>query len=479
MRAREISVIAIVILMMLPNAMTVVSAQPSDEVEDYMSITDKIRQWWSNKVYGAYKVPVDVIKLSKRVAEADLIVKVDANHADDFKNDFEFKEITQIDDTTFHIKIDTKKVVPSRLGAVKYLLTRNFDGTLATYPYVNAIYVNHKMEALPPVELAKPLEVGVTTWEMREHYGIDNSTKQGEGIKIAVLDTGVYINNSLNSYDTNKTFVYSVVNDDGVDRVGHGSHVISIINGNYTESEDGKIICMGLARNATVYSIKVLGNDGTGSEVDIIKGIKLAMDLDVNIISMSLGAQIPPYTALYNAIQEAYARGIIIVAAAGNDEGRYPLAPAAWDGVISVGSLDENGKLSYFSNLGFDVAAIGQNVTAPALYKNTYSFITYSGTSMATPVVSAIIADFLSEHPSYIGHPKEVVSLIKQTGDYNNPSNPKVVKTDILGWNNYYYEFPEISYENMITLSPQIKPQDKTEMSFSTISTWRTLGKNP
>jgi len=476
----------------------VACAEAAGDIEgnpDYMGTWDRMMQSFNNRFYGKEKVPFDVNsmwKMETNLGSYNMSVLVELDPKDVYKieRDFGHDAVPELvyslenGNSIYSIDIETDQVIGSFFYGLKYSLGMTTTETLATADYVETLSLNHVLSITDKDSLVGRTEEGISTQALREHYGLDKIEYTGKDVKIAVLDTGVYINNSYNSYNVSRTFVNTtILDDDGIDRLGHGSHVISTINGNLVDI--GGTEMHGLAYDSTVYSIKVLNDKGSGTEADIIKGLELAMSYDVDIISMSLGGYMPPFTPFYDTIEEAVSRGIIVICAAGNDgtKGPYPAAPAAWDGVISVGALDIDGYLAFFTNLNYDVATVGKDVTAPAYYEGTYGRVTLSGTSMATPVFSALVACFLEAHPGYKGRPSDVQDVFLKTGDYRNPDNSKkylMFSWDILGYNDYYYsDFPEADVVAAIDSENSVYPSSGRPMTFSSIQFWRTLGVSP
>ena len=209
---------------------------------------------------------------------------------------------------------------------------------------------------------------------------------KGEGVKIAILDTGVDTTHPdlVENIKAGMNFTGGDPND-FMDRQGHGTHVAGIIAG--VDNNQGVV---GVAPKAELYIAKVLGDDGGGDIRGIAEGIMWAVMNKVDIISMSLGCEADPGPMLYNAIKYAYDQGITIVVASGN-ESHYVGWPAAYDEVIAVGAVDDLRHVASFSNFGIqlDVAAPGVEILS------TYPTGVYarlSGTSMATPVVSGVLA---------------------------------------------------------------------------------------
>ena len=134
----------------------------------------------------------------------------------------------------------------------------------------------------------------------------------------------------------------------------------------------------------------MLDNNGGGSYDTIAAGLRKAIDLNVDIINMSLGAPSEPPTFIHDLIKEAVSKGIIVVAAAGND-GHAVNYPARYDEVIAVAALDQNGSLATFTSKDFtiDIVAPGVDIYSTHLNGN---YCKMSGTSQASPFVAGICA---------------------------------------------------------------------------------------
>ena len=222
------------------------------------------------------------------------------------------------------------------------------------------------------------------------------SNYTGAGRVIAVLDTGINYNHTelASSYVGGKDFVNNDL--DPFDDNGHGTHVSGII------TADGVYApAMGVAPNAGILAGKVLGASGSGSISNIIAAIYWAADdLSVDAISMSLGTSktfkgncdgyIPDLTT---AINYAVSKGKAVVAAAGNSHGGVS-SPGCISSTIVVGAVDSSDRIASFSGKGSSMKDHG--VVAPGVsilstwLRASYAYA--SGTSMATPMVSATIA---------------------------------------------------------------------------------------
>ena len=264
----------------------------------------------------------------------------------------------------------------------------------------------------------------------------------GQGVKVAVLDTGIHSdhsdltdNVSPEGYD----FVTAPVRDgDGVPgrdndpydpgTTFHGSHVAGII-----AASANTIGIRGVAYNAQIIPLRVLGYDGEGATSDIIDAVLYAagilsaggnrLSVPADVINLSLG-NYSESQALRSAINQALSAGSIVVAAAGNDRSSSLFYPAAYDGVIGVSSVNERKERSGFSNEGsyVDVAAPGgtysssiyydgfQDGILSTVYPDEYSELI--GTSMSAPHVSAVLALMKEVQPD-LG-PEQVSLMLEQ-----------------------------------------------------------------
>lgn len=224
-----------------------------------------------------------------------------------------------------------------------------------------------------------------------QFIGSDISTANGvigTGVKIAVLDTGIDCghedlkNNCNNGYDF--YFNDSDASDDSWN--SHGTHVSGII-----AAEKNGIGIVGVAPGASLYAVKVTSAAGTYTSI-IISGIEWAVKNNMDIVSMSL--QGSHSQAFQDAVDAAYAKGLLLVAAAGNTKGGAVAYPAGYESVIAVTAIDENEQRASFSPIDpkIELAAPGVNINSTIV--NGYGVL--SGTSMAAPYVTGVAALILS-----------------------------------------------------------------------------------
>ena len=211
----------------------------------------------------------------------------------------------------------------------------------------------------------------------------------GEGVKVAVLDTGVGPNDDLTVHGG-----YDFVNNDAnaSDDYGHGTMLAGII-----AASSNSIGVVGVAPGAHIYAVKILDSQGHGSVAFAIQGIEWAISNNMQIISMSWTLNDENF-ALRDALQVAYSRGILLVAASGND-GTSVESPAFYTEVIAVSAIDQNNVLSSFSCVGPK-----NELTAPGeMIYSTYlnnGLGVGNGTSMAAAFVSGAAALIWAKNPS-------------------------------------------------------------------------------
>ena len=241
---------------------------------------------------------------------------------------------------------------------------------------------------------------------------------RGDGVKIAVIDTGWFphkdlVVNFLEGHD-------ATGNNDYLDHGnGHSTHVTGIIAANCGENTGVK----GVAPDSKIIPIKALDDSGSGSFEFIVKALQIAHDLDVDIINMSLGSSIDPGNdSVRSIIKDVTKQGKIIVCAAGND-GASVNFPARYDEVIAVAATEKSGNLAKFSSRGpeLDVAAPGVQIYSTWLNDQ---YIMLDGTSMACPCISGIIALILSwykKHPelNFVIDTPSMIKLLFNLGGSN------------------------------------------------------------
>ena len=212
---------------------------------------------------------------------------------------------------------------------------------------------------------------------------------KGAGVKVAVLDTGVDPRHPDLIQNLKGTINLSNSRHDVIDQNGHGTHVAGIIAA--VDNEEGMI---GVAPEADLYVAKVLGDNGSGGMNNIVRGIRWAVAQNVDVINLSLGTQSQPSSDLHEAVKEAAMRGIIIVAAAGNENSTVGW-PARYPETICVAASDKRDGRASFSNKGIENVITAPGVDILSTYKDgTYAEL--SGTSMACPIIAGAAALYIA-----------------------------------------------------------------------------------
>lgn len=297
---------------------------------------------------------------------------------------------------------------------------------------------NIKIEKVPEIQLETRVDANSsvsalaagypsdqTPWGIESIYNSSTitSTSGGSGIRVAVLDTGVFTNHIdlAGSAEQCKDFTQSspLVNGSCTDRQGHGTHVAGTVlaHGGY----DGLGI-YGVAPQSKLWAYKVLGDNGSGYSDDIAYAIRHAADEATRlkakvVINMSLGSS-GKDSLISSAVDYAYSKGLLVVAAAGNSGPSnntigYPGALINALAVAALENVQQNGtyRVADFSSRGnpntagdyiiqerdVEVSAPGRNIESTWI---NGGYNTISGTSMATPHVAGLAAKIWAANPS-------------------------------------------------------------------------------
>ncbi len=283
------------------------------------------------------------------------------------------------------------------------------------------------------------------------------SSTGGEGVKIAVIDSGIDLDHPALSgclWNENGIYGYNTTDPENVTAItisncddfatDHGTHVAGIIGMHSDVS--GEYTCKGIAPGAQIIDLQATNDSsGTFETVSLIAAMEMAVELGADVVNLSLGGQYYDYA--WNLVCNRAARSLVIVAAAGNDgfnEASLKNYPAAFSSVIGV--MAYGGKKDYiddtdsatnyvannypstgyqeiasFSNYDFnmrcyDIVAPGVNVCSANAggIGNITGYCFESGTSMASPVVSAAAALYLEKNPS--ATPAQVRAALRTTG---------------------------------------------------------------
>jgi major intracellular serine protease len=218
------------------------------------------------------------------------------------------------------------------------------------------------------------------------------SETQGEGVKVAVLDTGIDTDHRdlTNALIDSQDFTGKGIEDQN----GHGTHCAGIIAA-YSDHKG----LIGIAPKAKLLIGKVLDQDGKGELENIVQGINWAVEKKANIISISFGGNYSS-NELHKAIHHALAEGVFVICAAGNQGSLYQSNisyPARYGGVITIAAHDQNGHPLGSSSRGGELDFIAPGDEVFSTYKDG-GYAKLTGTSMAASWVAGLAALIKSKH---------------------------------------------------------------------------------
>ncbi|MEI7907310.1 MAG: S8 family serine peptidase, partial [Bacteroidota bacterium] len=268
---------------------------------------------------------------------------------------------------------------------------------IASLPGVKSVYPDAVVNAVP-------YSVGSASQDIPKNPA---SAATGKQVRIGIIDTGIDYNHEAFGKGFGSGFAvtggYDFVNNDPdpMDDNGHGTHVAGIIGGN-------SATITGAAKDAILFAYKVLDQSGSGSSSSVIAAIEQAMRDSIQVLNLSLGT--PSGSAddpLTSAVNRAVQSGMIVVVAAGNT-GEYSTinSPGTAEFALTVGATDANAIASFSSKgpetenyrIKPDIVAPGVNILSA---KKGGGYVQMSGTSMATPYVTAIAAGMRELHPEW------------------------------------------------------------------------------
>ena len=249
--------------------------------------------------------------------------------------------------------------------------------------------------ALPGAALAAsdPLRPDQPNLSLIESDGARSNGSTGKGAIVAIIDSGVRRPHPdlqggrlLQGHD----FVQN--DSDPQDGDGHGTHVLGIVGA----AEGNAVGVSSVAPGSRLLPVRVLDDDGAGFTSDVARGIDYAVAQGAHVINLSLGSNLPLVGLLGDgeydtAIRRALDAGRVVVASSGNNGTPVCEQPSSSDGLLCVGSVDDNGVRSSFSSFGGGrgIMAPGNNVLST--YKDDL-YTRISGTSQAAPHVAGVAA---------------------------------------------------------------------------------------
>ncbi len=268
-----------------------------------------------------------------------------------------------------------------------------------------------------PAQAINPIDWGVARMKADKVWNAPGGST-GKGVKVAVIDSGIQRDHPDLAANLKGGISFMPGSpDQWDDEHGHGTEVAGLI-----AAANNDIGYVGVAPEASLYAVKVMGKDGLAATSDFISGIYWAADNGMNVANLSLGVYMDP--TIYSktigeetaAVNYAYAHGVVLVASSGNS-GTVPdcdrvVYPAAIDNVIAVGATYPDNTIASFSCHGPEV-----DLVAPGLYNWAPglggSYGQHSGTSVASPFVAGVAALIKAKNPQFT--PAQVRERLEST----------------------------------------------------------------
>lgn len=234
-------------------------------------------------------------------------------------------------------------------------------------PFVRSIELDavRRLHGFTPAAQATPFRAQVTPWNvtMVNAPAVWRATR-GAGVKVAVLDTGMdeqhadLIANYRGGYD----FVHNdpIPDDETTESYMHGTLMAGVI-----AAADNGVGLVGVAPQAEIYALKIFGSDEKAHASAVIAAIDWAIANGIDVLSCSFGGDTRS-TLEEAAYRKAIDAGMVIVASTGNDARVGVAYPAAYDGVIAVGAVDERRAHASFSNRGSQIDFVAPGVDVPS-----------------------------------------------------------------------------------------------------------------
>jgi len=342
------------------------------------------------------------------------------------------------------VPLKEKEALKQELGIKKRPLVKiNLKGPNDIYLYrlktaASVKQVVKELNTNPSVQVAEPNYIYKVAWLPSDNYfglqwGLHNTGQPIQGVsgkadadidapeawdiekgftnpvKVAVIDTGIETTHpDLASKIATDSYNFLNPGNPPEDDNGHGTHISGIIA---AATNNGGIA--GVAPGANIMALKAGDASGNLYESYVVNAVYYAADNGAKVINMSFGGPAPS-TLLEEAINYAYNKGVVLVAASGNSGDNSTQYPAAYTNVISVGATDNKDNIASFSthNSAVDLSAPGVNIYSTVL-NNGYSY--KSGTSMAAPMVAGVTALLRSRYPTLT--PAQVKKTLEKTAD--------------------------------------------------------------
>jgi subtilisin family serine protease len=303
--------------------------------------------------------------------------------------------------------------------------------------------------------------------------GSTSRNRFGEGIKVALLDSGVDINHPLllGVSIRQKDFLPPLPNSGKNNHNSHGTAMASVI-ASHTDSYSG------IAPGCEILSYRVIDDTGSTDSYTVASAIISAVKDGADVINLSLGGETGS-EVLKQSVSYAKDHGVPVIAAVGNEGVGYVNFPAAYDGVIGVTSVGVNGRVTNFSNFGdgVDLAAPGTGVLTAT---DSSEVGIFTGTSISTAIVTGAVAMELARRPTMTAN--KVEQLLKNLSNeaekpgydsstgygiislarLENKGNPNYTDPAVVG---YYFEYLDGVNAGTLPFDVMVENQGNTWLS--------------
>lgn len=316
-------------------------------------------------------------------------------------------------------------------GAVQQGIIGNSNARIVAVPEDRATEVLAALKEVKQIEFAErdyiawpawlPNDPGVVSgqaWHLAKVQAPAawETTPGNTNVVVAVLDSGAQLNHPDLSDRLLPGYNFIAGNEDATDDYGHGTAVAGAV----AATGNNGLGVAGMAFGCALLPIKVCDASGAAPYSAIAGGIRYAADHGAQVVNLSLVGEFAS-TTLQEAVNYAWGKNAVVVAAAGNTGGTTPQYPAACQNVVAVSSLSPNDTLSGFSSYGphITVTAPGENIWTTQSRTNE-PFGAWSGTSLASPLVAGVAALVAAANGSLSN--TQIVSLLTQTADDLGPA---------------------------------------------------------
>lgn len=308
-------------------------------------------------------------------------------------------------------EIDTLLAVRIRADALPFVNPERYGARLS--------YSYEVQRPLPPAEIDPELLAQLRAYGLPARAIVDGVPHgDGAGVVVAILDSGIEAHAQFDDLKIEKLDL----SGGGVAGPGaaHGTSVASIISGKE-----------GIAPQAELIVLRALDHEGLGNSSQVAEGIVAAVERGAQIINLSLGAY-QDSSLLRQAVDYAAGKGVLLVAAAGNDGYEGMPFPAAYKNVLSVTAVDAEGRQAIFPNQSgqIDFAAPGIGIRTAKEDEGTMLF---SGTSAAAPFVTGTLASLMSGEQALSAD--EAVRVLRgHLNDAGAPGTDSVYGAGVVDW---------------------------------------------